>query len=102
MRYLLDTHAFLWALTYPKKLPRPVLRVLEDQKNELFLSAVSIWEASIKYRAGRLLLGGKSPSDLLDEADDMGVRLISLEPEEAASHSNLTEDTHFDPFDRII
>ena len=102
MRCLLDTHAFLWALSSPAKLPRRVAQIIQEPEHEVFLSAVSIWEAAIKLRSGRLALDGRKATDLLNEADDMNVRLISLEPAEAASHVALTEDTHFDPFDRML
>lgn len=102
MSFLLDTHVFLWALSKPDKLSGSVLQLLEDPLSEIFLSAVSIWEASIKLRSGRLNLEGRTAADLLHEAEEMNVRLINLEPDEAATHGNLTEDTHFDPFDRML
>lgn len=102
MRCLLDTHAFLWAPSAPAKLPRGVVQIVEDPEHEVFLSAVSIWEAAIKLRSGRLDIGGRTAVDLLNEANDMNVRLISLEPAEAAPHVLRTEETHFDPFDRML
>ena len=102
MRCLLDTHTFLWALSKPDRLPKSVIKIIVDPAHEVFLSAVSIWEAAIKLRLGRLDLEGRSVTDLLGEADDMNVQLISLEPFEAASHVDLMEDTHFDPFDRML
>ena len=102
MRCLLDTHAFLWALTTPNKLPRQVVQIIEGSGHEVFLSTVSVWEVAIKLRSGRLDLQGRIATDLLEEADNMNIRLIGLEPYEAATHGNLTEDTHFDPFDRML
>jgi PIN domain nuclease of toxin-antitoxin system len=83
-------------------LPGKVVQVIEDSTCEINLSAVSIWEAAIKIRSGRLDLEGRRATDLIAEATDMGVRLIGLEPHEAATHGQLTEDTHFDPFDRML
>lgn len=102
MRCLLDTHAFLWALSSPNKLPRQVVQIIDDPAHEVFLSAVSVWEAAIKLRSGRLELQGRAATELLDEAEDMNVRLISLEPDEAATYGELAESTHFDPFDRML
>lgn len=102
MGYLIDTHVFLWALSSRTKLPSKVISIVEDPKQDLFLSSVSIWEAAIKIRANRLDLEGRTAADLIDEADKMNVRLIPLEPLEAALHVGLRENTHFDPFDRML
>jgi PIN domain nuclease of toxin-antitoxin system len=45
MKLLLDTHIWIWALHSPEKLGRKVQRELQRQRNELYLSPVSIWEA---------------------------------------------------------
>ena len=47
-RFLLDTHAALWALAEPEKLSRPARMALEDAENEVFVSVVSGWEIAIK------------------------------------------------------
>lgn len=54
MQLLLDTHIWIWALHSPEKLGRAVRRQLENPKNELFLSPVSIWEARHLVRRKRL------------------------------------------------
>lgn len=102
MPYLLDTHTFLWVLTDRNKLPAQVIEIIEDASQEVLLSAVSLWEMAIKLRSGRLEIGGRSATDVLDEARNMNLHVISLDPVEAATHGSLSEDTHFDPFDRIL
>ena len=57
---------------------------------------------AIKLRSGRLDIGGRSATDVLAEARNMDVNLIPLDPDEAATHGSLVEDTHFDPFDRML
>jgi PIN domain nuclease of toxin-antitoxin system len=48
MKLLLDTHIFLWFISGDRRLS-PVLReAIQDPGNEVFLSVVSLWEASIK------------------------------------------------------
>ena len=54
MQLLLDTHIWIWALHSPEKLSHAVRRQLENPKNELFLSPVSIWEARHLVRRKRL------------------------------------------------
>jgi PIN domain nuclease of toxin-antitoxin system len=102
MRLLLDTHAFLWTWGRSDRLPSNAKRAIEDPQNDLFLSAVSLWEIAIKTRSGRLHLDAHSPLDLLRDADSMNIQLISVDPIEAASHADLQEGTHFDPFDRML
>jgi PIN domain nuclease of toxin-antitoxin system len=46
MRLLLDTHIWIWAVSRSERLSRGVRREIERQQNELYLSPVSIWEAS--------------------------------------------------------
>jgi PIN domain nuclease of toxin-antitoxin system len=102
MRYLLDTHTFLWAYGQSDRLPEQVRTVIENPSTEVFVSAVTFWEIGIKLRAKRLNVGGKTAVDLIDEAQNMGFFIVHLGAEEAASQQNLTEDTHFDPFDRML
>lgn len=66
------------------------------------MSAVSFWEIAIKVRKGKLDIGKNKPGDLPTRALDMGFLLLGLLPEEAATMGQLAEDTHFDPFDRML
>lgn len=54
MKLLLDTHIWIWALSRPEKLGRKVRRHLENPRNELYLSPISIWEAHHLARRKRL------------------------------------------------
>jgi len=56
VKLLLDTHIWIWSLHRRDKISRAVLRQLENPKNELFLSPISIWEAHLLDRSGRLRL----------------------------------------------
>jgi PIN domain nuclease of toxin-antitoxin system len=57
MKLLLDTHIWIWAVDRPEKLNRKVQRELQKAGNELYLSPVSIWEAHLLARRGRLRIG---------------------------------------------
>ena len=54
MKLLLDTHIWLWALTSPKRLEPRIRRELSSAKNEIFLSPISIWEASHVFASKRI------------------------------------------------
>ncbi|CAN5363135.1 type II toxin-antitoxin system VapC family toxin [soil metagenome] len=102
MKYLLDTHVFLWATSQPKQLPAKVAATITDLKNDVFVGSVTFWEIAIKVRAGKLDIGKNKPGDLPLRAVDMGFVLMGLSPEETATMGQLAEDTHFDPFDRML
>ncbi|MGH9498928.1 MAG: type II toxin-antitoxin system VapC family toxin [Terriglobales bacterium] len=54
MKLLLDTHIWIWSVSEPQRLARRVAKALDDPKNQLWLSPVSIWEAMLLHRKGRL------------------------------------------------
>lgn len=56
MRLLLDTCVFLWLATEPSRLTQKATVALDDEQNELFLSDASIWEITLKLKAGKLPL----------------------------------------------
>lgn len=102
MRYLLDSHTFLWALLDRKKLSAKVSILLEDATNTVFVSSVSFWELSLKYRLGKLDLTGVSPEELPTLAQESGLDVLPLLPPEAASYHLLKADWHHDPFDQML
>lgn len=102
MKYLLDTHAFLWSITQSKTLPKKVISELKNPRNEVFVSAVTFWEIAIKTRIKKLDLGGLPVGDLVALAKKMDFQCIDLTPEEASGYVELVETTHNDPFDRML
>jgi PIN domain nuclease of toxin-antitoxin system len=53
VRLLLDTHIWIWAVGERRRLSQTVLRELDDPRNEVYLSPISIWEAGWNERRGR-------------------------------------------------
>jgi PIN domain nuclease of toxin-antitoxin system len=100
MRYLLDTHAFLWLASDDPQLT-PVARTLFiDRDHECFLSVASIWEMSIKSSLGKLTLA-TSVAYLVRGGLDRGVRLLDVTGEHAYAIEQLPFH-HRDPFDRLL
>jgi PIN domain nuclease of toxin-antitoxin system len=54
MKLLLDTHIWLWSIAQPHRLTRRVAKELDNPANQLWLSPVSIWEAFLLSRKGRI------------------------------------------------
>jgi PIN domain nuclease of toxin-antitoxin system len=56
MKLLLDTHILLWGLLEPERLNRRVAAELQNPKNEIWLSPISVWETLILAEKGRVVL----------------------------------------------
>ena len=102
MKYLLDTHVFLWSISKPKELTKKVISVIKNPENEIYVSAITLWEIAIKTRIGKLEIEGLGVDELLDVIEKMDYQLISLTPEDSVAYANLAENTHKDPFDRML
>jgi PIN domain nuclease of toxin-antitoxin system len=102
MNYLLDTHTFLWTVASSDKLPKNVQKTIINSNNEIFVSAVTFWEIAIKFRLGKLDLGGLNPNEFLRIAEEMEFQTINLSAEESSSYFQLKEEQHKDPFDRML
>lgn len=102
MKYLLDTHTFLWTVSNSKNLSKTALEAIQNPLNDIYVSAVTFWEISIKTRIKRLDLDTLKPKELISLAERMDFTMLSLTPEEAISYHELGEDTHHDPFDRML
>ncbi len=101
MRLLLDTHALIWAMNGDRRLGAAARSAIALRENEVFVSAASIWEASIKFHLGRfpdatLLLD--NPGKILLT---MGFVSIPISIEHARLAGSIGS-THRDPFDRML
>jgi PIN domain nuclease of toxin-antitoxin system len=56
MKLLLDTHIWLWSIGEPHRLSRRVAKELDSPENQLWLSTISIWEALLLCRKGRITI----------------------------------------------
>ena len=101
MNLLLDTHVFLWFISGDARLPAAWRAAISDPANQVFLSVVSIWEATIKFQIGKLPLL-ESPSLYLPaQRARHSVSSLSLDEQRVARLTSLPAH-HRDPFDRIL
>lgn len=102
MRYLIDTHIFLWSLFSPQKISRPIAIIIEEPGNRIFVSTITFWEIALKFSLNKLELEGITPDALPEFANKMNYESLSLSAEDAASFYHLPRISHKDPFDRMI
>lgn len=101
MKYLLDTHIWLWSLLEPEKLKVSVAQVLEDQRNELFISPITVWETLVLAEKGRIELT-PSPNEWIIEALKRSRVKEAALSHDIAIKSRCIELPHQDPADRFI
>jgi PIN domain nuclease of toxin-antitoxin system len=101
MKLLLDTHIFLWFISGDTNLPVYMRDAIADPDNDVYLSAVSLWEIIIKYQIGKLPL--PQPPESYIPAARQSHRIESLPVDEASviQLANLPP-IHRDPFDRVL
>ena len=74
-RLLLDTHVLLWFIDNGNKQIGPqTLKLICDQANKVFVSAVSSWEISIKKSLGKL----KAPDDIDSIAEEKNFEKLAI------------------------
>jgi len=104
MRFLLDTHVWIWWNMHPQKLSERV-RSLISEKNKyevLLLSAISPWEFAKLLEKRRLAISC-DPEEWIRQALEMPkLRLVPLSPVVAYRSTILPQPLHDDPADQII
>ena len=94
---LFDTHILLWAFNDDQRLPAKVREVLSNPEQVVLVSAVSIWEMSIKRSIGKL----KLPDDFFNTLPKIKFEQLNINFTHAKSVLNLPL-IHQDPFDRML
>lgn len=93
----MDTHVLLWALGAEQMLGSDVRRALTDPRNDVFVSAATVWEIANKSALGKL----RVPDHLAGTIEAAGfseLPVTFVHAEQAGSLPKL----HGDPFDRML
>jgi PIN domain nuclease of toxin-antitoxin system len=96
-RLLLDTHALLWWLSDDSRLGEVTRQVISNPRNQVFVSAASTWEISIKKTIGKL----SAPDDMDAIVEDEGFDKLPITLFHGDQAGQLPEH-HKDPFDRML
>jgi PIN domain nuclease of toxin-antitoxin system len=101
MKFLLDTHIFIWYVTDHSRLSATVLASINDENHEIFLSKASIWEMAIKHCLGKLTFRLPFEVFIAEQITINNFSLLDIK----ISHINIVSSLplyHRDPFDRIL
>lgn len=105
MKLLLDTHILLWTLLDDAKLSIKARELILNDKNEIFVSVLSLWEIEMK----RLLHPDKLPftSDIIKSyCDKSAFSYLPLIKNHISYLKKLNKygaaSIHKDPFDRML
>ena len=96
MGLLLDTHVVLWWLSDDPGLAAEIKDRL-DHEPEVYVSAATIWEVTIKQSIGKF----PKPDDLPERVRDSGFRHLTITADHAIAAGRLPL-IHRDPFDRML
>ena len=96
-RLLLDTHVLLWALEDSPELGEKARRAVIDPRNEVFVSAINVWEITTKRSLGKL----RGLDNLTTTVEDTGFTQLPITLFHAEQAGNLPMH-HRDPFDRML
>lgn len=101
MRYLLDTGVWLWSIGSAEKLNTDGLKILGNGFNDIFVSAASAWEISIKARLGKLRLPSPPAESLPFFMNRQNLKPLAVTHAHAIKVFDLLPH-HTDPFDRLL
>jgi PIN domain nuclease of toxin-antitoxin system len=101
VKFLLDTHTFLWLAADPERLSDSVRNIITQPENDLLLSAASGWETALLWKLNRIELP-EDPTFFIPQV----IQALFLTPLAIGFGTAITAATlpliHRDPFDRLL
>ncbi|MEH2110576.1 type II toxin-antitoxin system VapC family toxin [Nostoc sp.] len=108
MKLLLDTHIFLWFISSDafgghsqRRLLNTFIEIIRNTDNDVYLSIISIWEATVKYQLGKLPLPQSPEIYLPIQRERHLITSLPLTEDSVVQLSKLP-NIHRDPFDRML
>jgi PIN domain nuclease of toxin-antitoxin system len=101
VKYLLDTAVWLWSTDEVDRIGDPGRQIIADGRSEIYLSAVSAWELSIKMRLGKLTFPEPPSRSVPAFMTKQGLRPLTITHAHAIRVYDLPLH-HADPFDRLL
>ncbi len=94
----MDTHVLLWWLDDNPKLGRRACNLIANADTEVLVSQVSLWEAAIKQRIGKMQVG---PAEILPRLPEFGFNLLHISNQHLLALADMGKH-HGDPFDHLL
>lgn len=101
MRLLLDTHAFLRWIADSSRLTEAARRAIANLRNDVAVSAASVWEIATKYRLGKLPGAAPIARNIGARIAEQGFDNLAITVDDAARADGLP-GIHRHPFDRML
>lgn len=101
MRFLIDTHCWIWALADSERLNPTAAAMIEDEANTVVLSAVSVAEIAIKISIGKFRLPDIEKNIVEMSAEDLAAKTLPLYTHHSLRVAEMPLH-HRDPFDRLL
>ena len=101
MRLLLDTHAFFWWFSGSSRLSPRARQAIEDEGNDVLVSAATAWEIATKHRLGKLPEAAPLAQDIAGAMTSQGFEELPITVADASRAGSLPGPLR-DPFDRVL
>ena len=101
MRWLLDTHAFIWYTTDSSGLTATGRALIDNGENDILLSTASVWEMAIKHSIGRLTFSKPFMEFIKQQIAVNRIEILQITFDHIEVVASLPLH-HRDPFDRLI
>lgn len=101
MKYLLDTHIWIWSVSKPEKLSDKIKNILGNDSNEFFISSISFWEFIVLVEKGRITISKPVDEWIREAIIDPNIKEIPID-KKIALKSREINLPHQDPADRFI
>jgi len=101
MKYLVDTHAFLWFIAGDSNLPDHARWLIETPDIECLFSVAAIWEIVIKSSQGKLKVPMPTSALVCEHVWSNKMEILEAEIEHFDVLHTLPHH-HRDPFDRMM
>ncbi len=100
---LLDTHIWVWYLNQDKRLKQKTKKIVDQfrQKNEAYISSISIWEVCKLHEKGKIKFSLPLKT-WINTAITKGILIHELSPDIYLESCSLPESFHGDTADQII
>ena len=101
MRFLLDTHTFIWWVADDPQLSLSAKTIISNPDNEIYFSVVSAWEIIIKVGTGKFSLSEPPEIYIPSRITSNQFETLTVQMPHILRINGLP-NFHKDPFDRLL